>query len=126
MTTTPGDANRLAVTVPPEHLAFLRQRPFVFGCATSVFPPEELAALEEFGNWLDALARGLIRPAGPEQEHFLLVDRGEADPETVPERAWVRLKGRREFEREQNAAPPPASPAEDYGIVEWDADRCWW
>ena len=41
------------------------------------------------------------------------------------ERAWARLKGRREFEREQRISPPPAPPPEDYGIVEWDADR-WW
>ena len=61
----------------------------------------------------------------PEQEHFLQVDREEAEPATVRERAWVRLKGRREYEREQRIAEPPPPP-EDYGIVEWDADRCWW
>ena len=54
------------------------------------------------------------------------MDRDEADPKTLLERAWVRLKGRREFEAEgqQNAAPPPKP--EDYGMVEFDADRCWW
>ncbi len=57
-----------------------------------------------------------------EQEHFLQVDREEAEPATLGERAWLRLKGRREYEHDQHAVPPP----EDYGIVEWDADRCWW
>jgi hypothetical protein len=41
------------------------------------------------------------------------------------ERAWVRLKGRREFEHEQETAPPPPPP-EDYGIIEWDKEKCWW
>ena len=61
----------------------------------------------------------------PGEEHFLKVDREEAEPETVAERAWVRLKGRREYELEAQITPPPV-PAENYGIVEWDADRCWW
>ncbi len=114
--------------VPADHLTYLQQRPFVFGCETSVFPPDELEALTEYGNWLQALAAGVIQPASAEQEHFLQVDREEARPQSVRERAWVRLKGRREYEREQmqkTDAPPPA-PAENYGIVEWDADRCWW
>ncbi len=100
-------------------------RPFAFGCSTAVFPPEELAALAESGALFEALAAGAVAPATPEQEHFLRVDREEAEPATVAERAWVRLKGRREYEREQTAARPPV-PKEDYGIVEWDADRCWW
>ena len=55
------------------------------------------------------------------------VDRDEADPETLCERAWVRLNGRREYERDEQFAPPPASPrAEDYGMIEFDKDRCWW
>ena len=111
--------------VPADHLEYLRRRPFVFRCSTAVFPADELAALEEYGNWLEALAAGLIRPVTPDQEHFLAVDRDRAEPATVAERAWVRLKGRREYEREQAVAPPPAAK-EDYGIVEWDADRCWW
>jgi len=113
--------------IPPDHLAYLQRRPFVFHCSTAVFPPEELAALSDYGNWLEALATGAIQPVTREQEHFLQVDREEAEPATVHERAWLRLKGRREYEREEagQAAPPPP-PAENYGIVEWDADRCWW
>ena len=111
--------------IPPDHLEHLRRRPFVFGCATAVFPPEELELLSEQGNWLAALAAGTIRPVTPEQEHFLRVDRDEADPETVAERAWVRLKGRREFEQADKPTAPP-EPAPDYGMIEFDADRCWW
>lgn len=112
--------------IPPDHLVYLQRRPFDFGCSTAVFPPEELAALKEYGNWLEALAAGTIQPVTAEQEHFVKVDRDEAEPATVCERAWVRLKGRREYEQEEGGPPPPPPPPEDYGIVEWDHDRCWW
>jgi uncharacterized protein YifE (UPF0438 family) len=111
--------------IPPDHLAYLRRRPFVFNCSTAIFPADELEALAEYGNWLEALASGAIRPATPEQERFLQVDREEAEPSTVCERAWVRLKGRREYEAEEGRAPAP-QPKQDYGMVEFDADRCWW
>ena len=110
--------------VPEEHLIHLQRRPFAFRCSTEIFPAEELEALATYGNWLEALAAGAIQPLTAEQEHFLLVDRDEAEPATVCERAWARLKGRREYEQEQQ--PTSAEPQEDYGMVEWDADRCWW
>jgi len=99
--------------------------PFAYRCSVDVFPPDERAALDALGHRLEALAAGDVPPATPEEEHFLKVDREEADPATVAERAWVRLKGRREFEAEQQAAAPPPPP-DNYGMVEFDADRCWW
>jgi uncharacterized protein YifE (UPF0438 family) len=74
---------------------------------------------------MEALAAGGIAPASAADEHFLRVDREETEPVTVDERAWLRLKGRREYEREQEAAPP-REQAEDYGIIEWDKEKCWW
>ena len=100
---------------------------FAFGCDVSVFPANELKALERHGPRLEALASGAARPTTADEERFLLVDRDEAEPKTVAERAWLRLKGRREYEREQaqeQSAPP--APPENYGMVEFDADRCWW
>jgi uncharacterized protein YifE (UPF0438 family) len=111
--------------LPTDHQAFLRQRPFAFRCETDIFPLDELHVLTEQGNWLEALATGAIQPVSPEHERFLKVDREEAEPRTLCERAWARLKGRREFEAQQHAAPPPEQ-AEDYGIVEWDKEKCWW
>src|SRR5262249_60175617 len=96
--------------VPPDHLVHLRRRPFAFGCATSVFPPDEMEALSEYGNWLEALAGGGIRPVTADQKHFLRGDRGEAGPKTVCERGWGRLEGRAGDEREGERAPPPAPP----------------
>ena len=120
-----GEKDAAASRVPPDHLVYLRRRPFAFRCSTSVFPKDELEALTESGNWLEALANGAIRPVTPEQERFLRVDREEAAAATLCERAWVRLKGRREYERDEKIAPPPPPP-EDYGMIEWDEDRCWW
>jgi uncharacterized protein YifE (UPF0438 family) len=110
--------------IPPDHLKYLQRRPFAFHCSTSIFPAEEVEALAEYGNWLEALAAGVIKPVTAEQRHFLRVDREEAEPKTVCERAWLRLKGRREYEHDQQIAH--SAPPEDYGIVEWDTDRCWW
>lgn len=112
-------------TIPADHLVYLKRRPFDPRCYTSIFPAEELKALEDFGNWMDALASGAIKPVSEEQEHFLAVDREEAEPKTVMERAWVRLKGRREYEREQSELPP-AEPEAKYDIVEFDKEKCWW
>jgi len=86
-------------------------RPFAFNCSTAIFPAAEVA--------------GEAHPVDAEEQHFLNVDREEAEPETLLERAWVRLKGRREFEREQAEHLPP-EPEPDYGMVEFDKDRCWW
>lgn len=101
------------------------KQPFQFGCATDIFPLEEIVALNERGHLMEALVAGTIVPTTPEHEHFLRVDRDEAEPTTVDERAWARLKGRREYERERDN-PPPRRPPKDYGIIEWDREKCWW
>jgi uncharacterized protein YifE (UPF0438 family) len=112
--------------IPPDRGEHLERQPFRFGCSSDfIFPLEELSALAEHGHWMEALAAGTIMPTTPEHEHFLQVDREEAEPANVDERAWVRLKGRREFEHEQETAPPPPPP-QDYGIIEWDKEKCWW
>lgn len=108
--------------LPATQRDYLR-RPFEFGCSTAAFPPDELTALTESGALLEALAAGEVETATPDQEHFLKVDREEVEPETVLERAWERLKARREYEHGQTAA---GSSAEDYDMVEFDHDRCWW
>jgi uncharacterized protein YifE (UPF0438 family) len=111
--------------LPADHVAHLDRRPFVFGCATDIFPVDEWHALSERGNWMEALVAGTIQPLTAEHKRFLRVDREEIEPSTVDERAWIRLKGRREFEKERAAVARP-EPAENYGIIEWDREKCWW
>lgn len=101
------------------------QKPFAFGCDLSVFPVAEVRALKSHGARFEELASGAAAPTSADEERFLRVDREECEPETVAERAWLRLKGRRAFEQEQRTAPPPPAP-DTYGMVEFDADRCWW
>jgi uncharacterized protein YifE (UPF0438 family) len=120
-----GGGGHPKLDIPTDHRSFLQRRPFVFRCSTAIFPADELQALSDYGNWLEALAQGVIQPVTAEQEQFLRVDREEAEPISVCERAWVRLKGRREYEHDRYP-DTPATGREDYGIVEWDADRCWW
>ena len=108
-----------------DHDAYLKKRPFVFGCSTHIFPPDELHVLENSGNWMEALATGMIQPLTAEHKRFLRVHREEAEPLSLVERAWMRLKDRREFEKEEAAAPSPEPPV-DYGIIEWDKEKCWW
>ncbi len=110
--------------VPADHLTYLGRRPFALGCSTDVLPADGLAALSGYGNCSAALAAEPILPVTAEQAHVLAVDRDEAEPSTVCERAWVRLKGRREYEQDEKVAPPPA-PKTGYGMVEFGADRCW-
>lgn len=99
--------------------------PFELGCSTAIFPAEELQLLTEQGGRLEALANGSVTPVSAADKHFLKVDREEAEPKSLAERAWLRLKGRHEYEREQ-ATSPPLEREPDYGMVEFDADRCWW
>jgi uncharacterized protein YifE (UPF0438 family) len=101
------------------------RKPFHFGCETEVFPLAELDVLTQHGDRLEGLVSGAIAPSTPEDEHFLQVDREQAEPATIAERAWLRLKGRREFEREQRDFHPSAQN-EDYGIIDWDREKCWW
>ena len=100
-------------------------QPFAFRCSPSVFHPDEIEALLEQGSLMESLAAGKVRPTTAEQRHFLLVDSEGAEPRSIAERAWVRLKARREFEQEE-MEKAPLTPSPDYGMVEFDADRCWW
>jgi len=102
-----------------------RKKSFAFHCSVEVFPPGELAALQKHGHRLEALAAGEIAASSEADRHFLLVEKDEADPKTVAERAWLRLKARRELEQADRQKAPLPAP-QNYGMVEFDADRCWW
>jgi len=58
--------------IPPDHQLYLRRRPFAFRCAVAIFPDDELQALIEYGNWLEALASGAIQPVTALQSEYSL------------------------------------------------------
>ena len=78
------------MTIPPEHLAYLRRSGFA-PARPEAFTAEEVALLARYGYWMEALAAGRIRPSTAEQRHFLQVVRGEAPPQTPFERVWSKL-----------------------------------
>lgn len=84
---------------PDEHKEHLRRQNFVFRCR-NIFSHEEQQILLRYGCWMEALATGVIRPVTPAEERFLLVDRGQLEPESKYELAWIKLKIRRDYEGE--------------------------
>ena len=81
---------------------------------TDVFKEDELRVLRRYGFWLEALAERKILPSTAAQEHFCRVVRGEASAETLYERAWMRLVGRREIEPELARDFVLADPGEEW------------
>lgn len=74
---------------PTEHAALLARRDFVI--PPGDFSDSERDLLAHYGRWLDALASGAIQPATPGQAQFVMVARGQREPETDFERAWVKV-----------------------------------
>lgn len=92
------------MSVPTDHRKFLKKRDFDLGCS-NIFSEEEHALLIRYGCWMEALVKGVIQPITPAEERFLLVHRGEAEPQSIYEQAWSRLMGRRAFEKEDRGSP---------------------
>ncbi|TRY31806.1 DUF413 domain-containing protein [Aliiglaciecola sp. M165] len=58
------------------------------------FSINESKALSQFGALLAALVDGQISAESAEDEHFLMVAYGKAEPETIAERAWLKYQKR--------------------------------
>jgi uncharacterized protein YifE (UPF0438 family) len=74
---------------PTDHAAYLAKHDFVI--PPGEFTPAEAELLTKYGRWMDALASGAINPTTPSQEQFLRVVRGEFEPTTDFEQAWVKV-----------------------------------
>jgi uncharacterized protein YifE (UPF0438 family) len=61
---------------------------FTFQCDPSLLEDDTIKALTHYGNRLQALAYGEMRPETDAQEHFVKAHRTEEDPFTQPERIW--------------------------------------
>jgi uncharacterized protein YifE (UPF0438 family) len=75
--------------MPSDHKSFLDRRDFAI--PPGDYTPGERALLAKYGRWLEALAGGAIAPLTPTQEQFVRVVRGEAEPTTDFERAWMKV-----------------------------------
>jgi uncharacterized protein YifE (UPF0438 family) len=78
---------------PTEHAVLLARRDFVI--PPGDFTDAERELLVHYGRWLDALASGTIHPQTPGQAQFVMVARGQREPETDFERAWVKVMTQR-------------------------------
>ncbi len=54
------------------------------------FTLSEVECLEKYGNLFRALSAGMVQDMTPEDEHFVQVVRGEVEPETLAEKAWLK------------------------------------
>jgi uncharacterized protein YifE (UPF0438 family) len=72
-----------------DHKAFLDRRDFAI--PPGDFTPAERSLLAKYGRWLEALAAGALTPLTPTQEQFVRVARGEGEPATEYEIAWMKV-----------------------------------
>lgn len=90
-------------TLQPRHTPLMSpgrpaRPPFVLRSSREVFTDEELEVLEEYGRGLERLADGKRLPNTPAQQRFVAVVRGELEPETIYERAWMKYLLRVDWE----------------------------
>jgi uncharacterized protein YifE (UPF0438 family) len=89
--------------MPPDHTAALTRTGFPVPAGDWTEAEREL--LDKFGHWLSGLADGSLSPVTPEQEQFVAVARGAAEPRTDFERAWMKW-------RQSAPVPPQVGPNE--------------
>lgn len=61
---------------------------FAFHCDPSLLKDDTVKALTHYGNRLQALADGTLKPETDAQEHFVKVHRTDEHPLTQPEKIW--------------------------------------
>ena len=82
------------MAIPKDHKPYLDRKDFAVDPSIAL-TAEERKQLARYGNWLEALANGAIRPSTPAQERFLLVVSEKVKPESVFEQAWTKVKRER-------------------------------
>lgn len=79
--------------LPGDHKSFLDRRDFVI--PPGDFTQAERTLLTKYGRWLEALASGVLLPLTPTQEQFIRVSRGQVEPNTDFEKAWMKVSHQR-------------------------------
>ena len=93
------------MSIPPEHAALLRRTAYPVHPA-AVLDDRERELLSRYGYWLEALADGALPPSTPDQVRFVCAARGEAEPQSVFEKAWAKQQ------RAVGPSQPPVGPME--------------
>lgn len=91
--------------MPPEHSKFIQRTGFPIP-NTAPLADDERELIGRYGYWLDALAKGLLAPLTAEQQRFVLVAQGEAEPVSAFEVAWQKCR------RAADGAPSVVGPLE--------------
>jgi hypothetical protein len=77
------------MAMPPEHTTLLQRNDFPVAPAGNL-DDQERDLLSRYGYWLEALSRGELAPITPEQERFVRVARGQEEPRSAFEIAWLK------------------------------------
>jgi uncharacterized protein YifE (UPF0438 family) len=93
------------MSLPAEHTALLQRKGFPVPPGGDL-DDRERSLLAKYGYWLEALAAGSLAAITPEQNHFVQVARGEAEPCSPFETAWVK------YRRVAGQAPSRVGPLE--------------
>jgi len=100
--------NELLQAVPEDHKKFLRKK-YKLKCNKAIFSEDEVDYLEKYGCWLEALVTGAIKPLPDrkEQERFVMVAKGEAEPSPgkFHEMLWSKYQKRIKWEKENKDLP---------------------
>ena len=81
------------------HLEYINSKGhFHIDCSLGIFSPEQKEILIKYGHWFQALSSGELEPITPLQLRFIKVIKGEIDPFSVEEWAWLKYISRKKIE----------------------------
>lgn len=82
-----------------DHLEYIKSKgKFILKCRHSIFSEEEIALLEKYGHWFQALTDNLLEPFNNEQKQFIEVANRKIKAETFEEKVWFKYLKRKEIE----------------------------
>ncbi len=98
-----------------DHKNYIKRKGYYkIDCISEAFSEEQFHFLEEYGYWLEALIDGTLTPLNMKQENFISVAKGEMEPDTMWEHAWVNLqKAKRANSKPGDIADREYLPYED-------------
>lgn len=79
-----------------KHCEFINKKFFI--TCHNIFTNTEEEILIQYGEWMSALEKGILKPITIAQEHFIDVCKNNIQPETEYERVWMKYKKRMQWE----------------------------